>query len=206
MSISDGQIVLQRTSATTVSLDFSNSLSRMGVRAYAPAMQTLCPPMRLRLAQVRAAWSGTTVCHLCSSLRQLSLQAADEDRFGVGLETTEAKGFSGRLQAALQQQPGCPAALCDQVLQQSIPSASPTTHSIVWLMLQVAMLVALLSPRMDVVPPRQVSPLLHTFLSRLRTEHGEVMDNLSRGSPLSVELRSQMEACLAACCQELQCL
>ena len=52
MSIADGQIILQRTSTGAVALDFANSLSRMGLRAYAPAMQTLCPPIRLRLAQV----------------------------------------------------------------------------------------------------------------------------------------------------------
>ena len=52
MSIADGQIILQRTPDGAVALDFANSLSRMGLRAYAPAMQTLCPPIRLRLSQV----------------------------------------------------------------------------------------------------------------------------------------------------------
>ena len=53
MSIADGQVVLQRSANGTVSMDFANSISRMGARAHPPAMQALCPPIRLRLAQ---AW------------------------------------------------------------------------------------------------------------------------------------------------------
>ena len=52
MSIADGQVVLQRDIDGAVSMDFANSISRMGARAHPPAMQALCPPIRLRLAQV----------------------------------------------------------------------------------------------------------------------------------------------------------
>ena len=46
MSISDGQIVVHRaegTSGDSIEINYRQSLSRMGTRAYYPAMQDLAP-------------------------------------------------------------------------------------------------------------------------------------------------------------------
>ena len=56
---------------------------------------------------------------LCASVMPLAemcrMQAADEGKFGVGLDSGLAQGFADRLQAALAQPPGTPVPLCDQV-------------------------------------------------------------------------------------------
>ena len=120
MSIADGQIILQRTQEGNVILDFANSLSRMGLRAYAPSMQTLCPPIRLRLAQVTGDSCRWLAVEGVCAQAAVCMQAADEGKFGVGQDIRLAKGFTGRLQAVLQQQPGHPVPLCDQVCASTI--------------------------------------------------------------------------------------
>ena len=53
MSIADGQVVLQRDAATgMVSVDPQASISRIGSRAYSPALADLAVQLRFELAQV----------------------------------------------------------------------------------------------------------------------------------------------------------
>ena len=55
MSIADGQVVLERDSAdasSPVGVDVRLSVSRIGSRAYPPALAALAPSIRLQLAQV----------------------------------------------------------------------------------------------------------------------------------------------------------
>ena len=53
MSIADGQVVLQRDSATgAVSVNPQASISRIGSRAYPPALANLAVDLRFELAQV----------------------------------------------------------------------------------------------------------------------------------------------------------
>ena len=53
MSIADGQVVLQRDSATgAVRVNPQASISRIGSRAYAPALAELAIDLRFELAQV----------------------------------------------------------------------------------------------------------------------------------------------------------
>lgn len=58
MSIADGQVVLQRSStdaAAPVGVDARVSVSRIGSRAYPPALAGLAASIRLQLAQARHA-------------------------------------------------------------------------------------------------------------------------------------------------------
>ena len=52
MSIADGQVVLQKDADAAVGVDARLSISRVGSRAYPPALATLAPSIRLQLAQV----------------------------------------------------------------------------------------------------------------------------------------------------------
>ena len=53
LSIADGQVVLQRDSATgAVSVNPQASISRIGSRAYPPALADLAIDLRFELAQV----------------------------------------------------------------------------------------------------------------------------------------------------------
>ena len=56
MSIADGQVVLERDrgdAGASVGVDARLSVSRIGSRAYPPALATLAPSIRLELAQAR---------------------------------------------------------------------------------------------------------------------------------------------------------
>ena len=76
MSIADGQVVLQRSpDSGAVTMDFANSISRMGARAHPPAMQALCPPIRLRLAQAGALQLSCCGPHCFAWLVQYNLPA-----------------------------------------------------------------------------------------------------------------------------------
>ena len=63
MSIADGQVVLERSSeaGAPVSVDARLSVSRIGSRAYPPALALLAPSIRLHLAQV-------SLCPSCEAL------------------------------------------------------------------------------------------------------------------------------------------
>ncbi len=71
MSIADGQVVLRRDAATgMVSVDPQASISRIGSRAYPPALADLAVQLRFELAQVRAADAGLPAARCRSPLGQ----------------------------------------------------------------------------------------------------------------------------------------
>ena len=67
MSIADGQVVLQRDSATgAVGVNPQASISRIGSRAYPPALADLAIDLRFELAQVRCPFK-TPITAGCKS-------------------------------------------------------------------------------------------------------------------------------------------
>ena len=70
MSIADGQVVLRRDAATgMVSVDPQASISRIGSRAYPPALADLAVQLRFELAQV-----GRHMHRAPAVLRRVSLR------------------------------------------------------------------------------------------------------------------------------------
>ena len=75
MSIADGQVVLRRDAATgMVSVDPQASISRIGSRAYPPALADLAVQLRFELAQVGAADAGPPIvlCKVSRGQRRLT--------------------------------------------------------------------------------------------------------------------------------------
>lgn len=100
MSIADGQTVLRAGDAGSVgvSVDPRLSVSRIGSRAFPPALEALAPQIRFELAQ-----------------------AADVDQFGAHTRAADNNQAALRraavVQAALQQPPRRPATLVDEVVE-----------------------------------------------------------------------------------------
>ncbi|KAK9792239.1 hypothetical protein WJX73_003401 [Symbiochloris irregularis] len=89
MSIADGQVVLHKDADATVGVDARLSISRIGSRAYPPALAALAPSIRLQLAQ-----------------------AVDAARFGSESQVLqEQQGVLTRFKAALTQLAGHPVPL-----------------------------------------------------------------------------------------------
>eukprot|EP00884_Botryococcus_braunii_P012711 jgi/Botrbrau1/21440/Bobra.0216s0048.1 len=94
MSITDGQIVVHKQD-DVVLVDPELSISRIGVRAYPPAMKSLAPQIRFEL-----------------------VQAADSLRFSANAEDPIAQKkatYAAQVSAALAQAPGRPVPLEEQV-------------------------------------------------------------------------------------------
>ena len=76
MSIADGQVVLRRDAATgMVSVDPQASISRIGSRAYPPALADLAVQLRFELAQVGwhfAAAPPTVLCRVSLGQHELT--------------------------------------------------------------------------------------------------------------------------------------
>ena len=96
MSIADGQVVLVRAPGGAPAVDPAASISRIGGRAYPPALAALAPQLRFELAQ-----------------------AADALRFasdpGSPAVRRQAE-FVETAWAALAQEPGAPVPLGEQVI------------------------------------------------------------------------------------------
>ena len=141
-------------------------------------------------------------CRRASTQAAVCTQAADEGKFGVGSDTGQAKGFTGRLQAALQQQPGQPVPLCDQVnagmLMHSALHSLASRPVTAACLLQVAVLVALMSDQVDVIAPAQMPIIMSSYLANLHQKHASAMRSIASGSPLTQSLQSELEACLSA--------
>ena len=130
MSIADGQVVLERAADATVGVDARLSISRIGSRAYPPALANLAPSIRLQLAQVwhrlmhahvhslcatcaTSAGQCRAIGCVCAHLTAACLeQAVDAARFGPeGQVLREQQGFVNRFRAALTQLAGHPVPL-----------------------------------------------------------------------------------------------
>ena len=82
MSIADGQVVLRRDAVTgMVSVDPQASISRIGSRAYPPALADLAVQLRFELAQVGLADAEAPPAVLCRvSLAQHELTGGRQVR------------------------------------------------------------------------------------------------------------------------------
>ena len=143
MSIADGQVVLRRDAVTgMVSVDPQASISRIGSRAYPPALADLAVQLRFELAQVGRRMQPRLLCSaewplgcsadwgtgdagsegwlasLWTEVCVVLAQAVDARRFGLNPDDAMAQQqaqFAEQAQAALAQTPGHPAPLEEQV-------------------------------------------------------------------------------------------
>ncbi|GAB4817334.1 hypothetical protein N2152v2_004380 [Parachlorella kessleri] len=184
MSIADGQAVLrrQRDGATGgVTLNPQASVSRIGSRAYYPAMAALAPQASRGVVANR---EGGWLAGRLSTVRLDLAQAVDAQRFAAGAGAPDAVALR-----TLQR-----AALLEAALAQPLRSTCSLQQ-------QVVQLLAVQRGLLDDLPVEQVHTHLQQLWKRAQTECPRALEEMEDTKRLTAAAEAQLLQVLAQQCE-----